>query len=70
MSQGLNLKPIATCERGKQRFYDPIEAQAFCDVLAAKNRFTGMGKAGRELIVYWCEVCQSFHVGHKEGGAR
>jgi hypothetical protein len=62
----LNIPTRAGCKRGKRRFHDRIEAEAFAQVLAGKNQVTGRGKPGHDLHVYWCEPCQAFHAGHKQ----
>jgi hypothetical protein len=57
----LNIKPRAdAC--GKRRHYSPDEAERHCRALEAADH--AAGRLDGHVIVYWCDVCESFHVGH------
>jgi hypothetical protein len=63
----LNL-PLAGSPCGKRRYYDPIAAGGVRDALEAWDRAHGQARPDRELVVYYCDRCGAFHVGHKRKG--
>lgn len=53
------------CAGVKIRHTDQATAEAHRTALELYNARRGWIQPGRELGVYWCEVCQAFHVGHQ-----
>jgi hypothetical protein len=48
---------------GKARYYSPDDAEAHRRSLEASDH--AAGRLHGQVIVYWCDACQAFHVGHR-----
>jgi hypothetical protein len=58
----LNIPPAAgSC--GKARHYDPQSAEAHRLRLEEGDR--AAGRLHGHVIIYWCDRCEAFHVGHR-----
>jgi hypothetical protein len=58
----LNIKPLdGSC--GKVRHYSPDDAERHRQALEASDH--AAGRLDGHVIVYWCDACAAFHVGHK-----
>jgi hypothetical protein len=58
----LRLKPRAdAC--GKRRYYAPDEAERHRLSVEADDH--AAGRLDGHVIIYWCDPCEAFHVGHR-----
>ena len=55
--------PPARGSCGKVRHYSPDEAERHRLAVEASDH--AAGRLDGHVIIYWCECCDAFHVGHR-----
>jgi len=53
------------CSGAKVKHADQAGAELHRDRLDLENQRRGRTRPGKRLAVYWCEPCQSYHVGNE-----